>query len=81
MKSINRPVKAVSIFLVVLALAPATVQARDGDEKPLIVAAAQSSKDKRMKACRIRYRDCLNKNQIPSFECQYIYQDCIDHIF
>ena len=69
------------IFLVALAWPSATVKARDGDDKPLTVAAAQSSKHKRINACRARYRDCVKLNQIPTFECQYIYQDCVNHIY
>jgi hypothetical protein len=69
------------IFLVALALPAATVKAGEGDAKPLIVAAAQSSKQKQTNACRARYRDCVKLNQIPTFECQYIYSDCINHIY
>ena len=56
-------------------------KALDNDGKPLIFAAAQSSKQKQVNACRARYRGCVKLNQIPSFECQYIYQDCIKHIY
>jgi len=70
----------VSIFLA-FALPPATLKAGDANYKSLTVAAAQSGKDKKTKACRVRHRDCLNKNQISPFECQYIYRDCINHIY
>jgi hypothetical protein len=70
----------VSIFGAVV-LPPATLKAGDANRKSLTVATAQSSKDKKTKVCRMRYRDCLNKNQIPPFECQYIYQDCTNHIY
>ncbi len=56
-------------------------KALDSDGKPLIFAAAQSSKQKQVNACRARHRDCVKLNQIPSFECQYIYQDCMNHIY
>jgi hypothetical protein len=71
----------VFIFLVGLALPANTVRARDGDDKPFMVAAAQTHKQKRVNACRARYRDCVKLNQIPTFECQYIYQDCVNHIY
>jgi hypothetical protein len=71
----------VFIFFAALALPAATVKARDADDKPLTVAAAQNSKHKQINACRARYRDCVKLNQIPSFECQYIYQDCVNHIY
>jgi len=71
----------VFIFFVLIALPAATVEARDADDKHVTVAAAQSSKQKRVNACRARYRDCVKLNQIPSFECQYIYQDCTNHIY
>jgi hypothetical protein len=71
----------VFIFFFPLASPTATVKAGEGDDKPLTVAAAQSSKQKRINACRARYRDCVKLNQIPSFECQYIYSDCLNHIY
>jgi hypothetical protein len=71
----------VFILFVALALPAATVKARDADAKPLTFAAAQSDKQKRVSVCRARYRDCFKLNQIPSFECQYIYQDCINRIY
>jgi hypothetical protein len=72
---------AIVVLLTGLALPAATVEAGDADDKPVTVAAAQSSKQKRVNACRARYRDCVKVNQIPSFECQYIYQDCTNHIY
>jgi hypothetical protein len=71
----------VFIFFAALELPAATVKARDADDKPLTVAAAQMSKHKQINACRARYRDCVKLSQIPSFECQYIYQDCVNHIY
>ena len=70
-----------SIFFVALALSVAPVKAGEGDDKPFTVVAAQSSKQKQTNACRARYRDCVKLNQIPAFECQYIYSDCINHIY
>ena len=72
---------AVSAFSALLVLTPVGAKALDSDGKPLIFAAAQSSKQKQVNACRARYRGCVKLNQIPSFECQYIYQDCIKHIY
>jgi hypothetical protein len=40
-------------------------------------AAALTAKQQCVKACRGRYLDCRNKKQIPAFECQNVYQDCI----
>jgi hypothetical protein len=70
----------VFISLAALALPAATVKVRAGD-KPLNVAAAQTDKQKRTNACRARYRDCVKLNQIPTVECQYVYQDCVNHIY
>jgi hypothetical protein len=39
-------------------------------------AAAQTAKQQCMNSCRARYRDCRHQNQLPSSECQGIYQDC-----
>jgi len=71
----------VCIFFVIFALPAAAVKARDTDEKSLTLAAAESSKQRHINACRARYRDCLKLNKIPAFECQYIYQDCMNHIY
>jgi hypothetical protein len=71
-----------AVVSIISALAlPATVKARDADEKPLTFAAAQTDKQKRSDACRARYRDCLKLNQIPSFECQFVYEDCTRKIY
>lgn len=64
-----------------LVSSPLRVEARDSDGKSVVLAAAQPSKTKQTNACRARYRDCVKLNQIPSSECQYIYQDCIKHIY
>jgi hypothetical protein len=72
---------AIVVIFTGLALPVATVKARDADNEYLTFAVAKSSKQKRVNACRARYRDCVKLNQIPSSECQYIYQDCINHIY
>jgi hypothetical protein len=66
----------VSIFLAAFALPPVQGQARAADDQPFTLA-AQSSKQKHINACRARYRDCLKLNQIPAFECQFVYEDCL----
>jgi hypothetical protein len=80
MKSRIRWFAVVSILFAALALPAAAVKAHEADGKPVALAAAQSSKQKRINACRVRYRDCLKLNQIPPFECQYIYQDCTRNV-
>jgi hypothetical protein len=70
----------VFLFLAALALPAPTVRAHETDNKPIILSASQSDKQKHDKACRARYRDCLSKSQIPAFECQYIYQDCLKNM-
>ena len=80
MKSRSRSFAVVVLFAA-LALPTAAVKARDADDKPLTVAAAQSDKQKRVNACRARYRDCLHLKQIPSFECRSVYEDCLNHIY
>jgi hypothetical protein len=72
---------AVSVFLAWHIFAPAEVRAGEGDGKPLTSTVAQVGKPKQVNACRTRYRNCLKANQIPSFECQYIYQDCTRKIY
>lgn len=70
---------AVSVFFASLVFAPAGVRAGEGDGKPLT--SAQASRPAQANACRARYRNCLKANQIPSSECQYIYQDCTRKIY
>jgi hypothetical protein len=41
------------------------------------IAAAHTVKQQCINGCRARYRDCRRLNQVPSFECRGIYQDCI----
>jgi hypothetical protein len=81
MKTSSSLFAVISLSFVAFALPSAALSAGDTHDKSLTVAAAQSSKDKKSRACRVRHRDCLNKNQIPSFECEYIYRDCINNIY
>ena|SRR6516165_5612589 len=53
---------------------PAT--ARDADLASHTVAAAPTAKQQCISICRARYRDCRRLNQLPSFECRGVYQDC-----
>ena len=69
------------VIFVAFVLPAATVKAQGAGETRLTFAAAQSEKQKRVKSCRARYRDCMNLKQIPAFECQYIYRDCTNHIY
>jgi hypothetical protein len=46
------------------------------DPSSRIFAAASTAKQQCINACRARYRDCRHLNQVPSFECRGIYQDC-----
>jgi hypothetical protein len=80
MKWRNQSFAVVCLSFTGFLVPPPTVTAQDADNKPPILAAAQSSKQKYINACRARYRDCLKLNQIPAFECQYIYEDCLRHI-
>jgi hypothetical protein len=52
------------------------LHARDADLGSRTFAAAQTAKQQCTHTCRARYRDCLSKKQIPSFECRDVYQDC-----
>ena len=77
MKCSKRSIAIASVlFAMPLSLSTATLHARDADLAPLTLAAAQTPKQQCTKTCRARYRDCLSKKQIPSFECQNVYQDC-----
>jgi hypothetical protein len=71
----------ITVFSASLVLTSLGVKARDRDDESLTFAVAQVSKPKQANACRARYRDCLKLNQIPSFECRAIYQDCTRKIY
>jgi hypothetical protein len=64
------------LFAVLLSLSTGTINARNADLASRTFAAAQTAKQQCTNTCRARYRDCLSKKQIPSFECRGIYQDC-----
>ena len=77
MKCSKRSFALVSaLFALFLSLSAETLNARDADLASHTFAAAQTDKQKCMNACRARYRDCRRLNQVPSFECRSVYQDC-----
>jgi len=65
-----------ALFVVLLLLSRAT---RDADLVSPAFAASQTAKQQCISACRARYRDCRHLNKFPSFECQGVYQDCIQY--
>jgi hypothetical protein len=74
MKCSKRSFAIVSVlFAVPLSLSIGTLNARDA---AVTLAAAQTAKHQCMNTCRARYRDCRRLNQLPSFECRNVYQDC-----
>jgi hypothetical protein len=64
------------LFALFLSLSVGPLNARDADLASYTFAAAQTAKQKCMNTCRARYRDCRRLNQLPSFECRNVYQDC-----
>jgi hypothetical protein len=78
MKHSKRSFAVVSLlFAVLLSLSIGTLNARDVDLASRTFAAAPTPKQQRPKNCRARHRDCRRLNQVPSFECKGVYQDCI----
>ena len=76
MKCSKRSVAVASlVFAVLLSSSIGTLNARDADLASRAFAAAQTAKQC-INACRARYRDCRHMNQLPSFECRAVYQDC-----
>jgi hypothetical protein len=67
------------LFAVPLSSSIRTLNARDADLAFRTFAAAQTAKQRCINICRARYRDCRRLNQLPSFECQGIYQDCTQY--
>lgn len=53
-----------------------TLNAREDEAVSRSFAATHTAKQQCINACRARYRDCRHQNQIPSFECRDVYQDC-----
>src|SRR5262245_24037889 len=77
MKCSKRSFAVVSVFFaLVLSLGAGTLNAGDSDPTSHTFAAAQTAKQKCMNTCRARYRDCRRLNQLPSFECRNVYEDC-----
>ena len=64
------------VFAVLLSLNIGTLNAREADVGSRTFAAAHTAKQQCLNACRARYRDCRRLNQLPSFECRGVYQDC-----
>ena len=78
MKCSKRSVAIVALmFAALLSLSTGTLNAREADLASHTVVAAQTAKQRCINTCRARYRDCRRLNQIPSFECRGVYQDCI----
>jgi len=77
MKYSKRSFAIVSLLVaVLLSSSMDTINAGDADLASRKFAAAQTAKQQCMNACRARYRDCRRLNQLPSFECRRVYQDC-----
>jgi len=64
------------LFAVFLSLSIGALNARDATLASPTFAAAQTDKQRCINTCRARYRDCRHLNQLPSFECRGVYQDC-----
>jgi len=77
MKSSKRSFAIISLVCAAF-LSPSvgTLNARDADPASRTLVAAQTAKQQCINACRARYRDCRRVNQLPSFECRGVYQDC-----
>ena len=65
-----------ALFAVLVSSSTETLNAREADLASRTFAAAHTAKQQCMNTCRARYRDCRHLNQLPSFECRGIYQDC-----
>ena len=77
MKCTERSFAVLCIVLAVpLSLSVGKLNARDADDATITIARAQTAKQQCMSTCRARYRDCRRLNQLPSFECRGVYQDC-----
>ena len=72
------------LFRLLAALAVTTMSGLSADARDApasyTLAAAQTAKQKCLNTCRARYRDCRRLNQLPSFECRGVYQDCTRYV-
>jgi hypothetical protein len=64
------------VFAVLLPLSIGTLNARDADLSSRTFATAETTKQQCINNCRARYRDSRHLNQLQSFECRGVYQDC-----
>jgi hypothetical protein len=65
------------LFAGLLSSSIGTLNAREADLASRTFAAAQTAKQQQcVKTCRAHYRDCRHLNQLPSFECRDVYEDC-----
>ena len=77
MKCIKQSFAVICVLLAVpLALSVGRLNARDADLASGTLVAARTAKWQCISTCRARYRDCRRLNQLPSFECRGVYQDC-----
>ena len=65
------------LFALLLSWSIGTLNARDANLASRTFAAAQTAKQQCLNTCRARYRDCRRLNQLPSYECRGVYNDCI----
>jgi hypothetical protein len=65
------------LFGVFLSFSTGTLMARDADLSSPTLAAAHTANHRCINSCRARDRDCHKLSQIPIFECQGVYQDCM----
>ena len=77
MKCTKRSLAVICVLLAVqMSLSIGRLNAGDADRGSDTLARAETAKQQCVKTCRARYRDCRRLNQLPSFECQGVYQDC-----
>jgi hypothetical protein len=77
MKCIKRSFAVICVLLaVLLSLSIGRLNARDADRGSDTFVRAETAKQQCINTCRARYRDCRRLNQLPSFECRGVYQDC-----
>ena len=71
-----RPYAVIVLLATPLSLSAGKLNAREADLGFATLAAANTAKQQCLNACRARYRDCRRLKQLPSSECQGVYQDC-----
>lgn len=76
MKCSKHSLAVITVFSLSLCIGTLGVHGTGLAAQTLVVAKTAKAQRQCVSHCRARYRDCRHIDQLPSFECREIYQDC-----